>query len=107
MRGEDGVEDAGVGLLGLFLLDRLLGLEAAPLAGDLAGEGGGVEFRDAADSRAAFDEALPGRLIADTERRDHPDPGDDDAAFVHVAVMDTGGGCIIPVLGAARAQWPV
>src|SRR5207248_517110 len=77
------------------------------LAGDLAGEGGRIELRDAADSRAALDEALPGRLSADAERRDHPDPGDDDAAFVHVAVMDTGGGCIIPVLRAARAQWPV
>ena len=78
-----GVVNEGVGLLDLLLLDPRLGLEAVDLAGDLAGEGGGVEFGDAADAGASFEQAAPGRLVADPQRRDHADPADDNTAFFH------------------------
>jgi len=75
--------DEGVGLLDLLLLDPLFGVEAADLAGDLAGERRRVELGDAADAGASFEQAAPGRLVADPQRLDHADPGDDHAAFFH------------------------
>src|SRR5207237_10025554 len=78
-----GVVNEGVGLLDLFLLDPILGVETGDLARDPAGVCACVELGDRADAGAAFDEALPRRLIADAERGDHPESGDDDAALVH------------------------
>src|SRR5260221_8401986 len=93
----DGVLDERVGLLDLFLFDPGLGLEPAHFTGDPASKGCGIELGNGTDARAAFDEAVPGRLVPDAVRRDHSDPGDDDTALADGAVMYRGGGCVIPV----------
>src|SRR5687768_13647731 len=83
LRGHHRVVDEGVGLLDFLLVDPLFGIEAVDLAGDPAGKLFGVELRDRPDARPPFHESLPGRLIADAERGDHPQSCDDDAALVH------------------------
>src|ERR1043165_831072 len=91
LRRGDGVVDEGVGLLDLLLFDPLPGLEAADLAGDLAGEGAGVELADAIDAGPSVEEAAPGRLVADPQRRDHADPADHNTAFIHARSVRTAG----------------
>ena len=80
-RGHGEVNEC-VGFLDLFLLDPLFGDESTHFAGDLAGIVRGIELRDAIDPRAALQQSLPCRLVADAEWRDHADAGDDDAAWV-------------------------
>src|SRR5437763_12499943 len=81
LRGGHGIVDERVGLLDLFLVDPRAGIEPAHLAGDLAGELAGIELGDPADAGAPLDEPLPGGLVADAQRGDHPDAGDDDASL--------------------------
>ena len=81
LRRGDGVVNERVGLLDLFLLDPLLRLEAAHLAGDLTRKRAGIELRDPVDARSSFDEPLPCRIVADAQRGDHADAGDDYASF--------------------------
>jgi hypothetical protein len=82
LRGHDRVVNEGVGLLDLFLLDPVLGIEALHFAGDAGGVGAGVELRDRADAGATFHQSLPRGLVAHAEGGDHADAGDDDATLV-------------------------
>src|SRR5262249_27181 len=79
IRRPDGVLDEVIHLLELLLLDVVLALEVAALAGDPGREVGGVEAGDPADARAAVDEPVPVPVDAGTERRDQTETGDDDA----------------------------
>ena len=57
---------------------------ARELPGDLGGQVRSVEPRDAADSRSSGNQPLTVQRVADAERRDHTESGDDDTS--HEAV---------------------
>src|SRR6266540_5648265 len=57
---------------------ELLGIEIRDVRRELRPQRGRVVARDRRDAALSLDEAGPGRLGADTERRDEADAGDDD-----------------------------
>src|SRR6185503_1000066 len=101
-----GVMDEQVHLLDVFFRDPVLRIEPLHLAGDAAGIVGGVEPGDRSDPGAPLDQPVPVGLVADPERRDHADPGDDDATF-HArsvpAVRDQA--CVWMYLTASPTVW--
>ena len=61
--------------------------EAPHLGGDPGGQRGGIEGGDRADARLAGQQALPGAVAVETERRDGTDASDDDVVGLdHLAV---------------------
>src|SRR5690606_25314840 len=52
-------------------------------AGDLRRQVGGLEMLDLPRAAFSFKQALPGQVRAVCKRRDHPNPGDDDAPHLH------------------------
>ena len=76
-RGDREVDEAAH-FLDFFFLDEIERIEVADFAGDLAGEGGGIEGGDAADAALARRQSLPdfGGGVADGAEQ--ADAGDDD-----------------------------
>ena len=85
-RGRHRINDEIVDLALLFWFHPFVRLEGAiravaalDLAGDLAGQVGDVEFLDSGGAAFAFQDALPSRLDAGAERRNHSEAGDHDS----------------------------
>src|SRR5260370_17644199 len=77
----DGEVDEAAHLLHFFFLDELEGIEVADLAGNLAGEGGGVELGDAVDTALAREQALPHCVGGITHGAYQADAGNDHPPF--------------------------
>ena len=86
-RRAHGKDDEVVDLALLLRLHPLIGIVGAVAAvaardhaGDLAGNVGDIEGVDLLGAALAFEQALPRRLDAASERRQHSHPGDDDTS---------------------------
>src|SRR5207249_10259100 len=85
------VLEVGVEAPRFLLVDEVQGIEVADLARDPGGIpvgpvsvlGVGVELGDGPDARASLDEPRPELLRGVAERRERPEPGDDDATALH------------------------
>jgi len=89
VRGFDGFVGGGDGevneashLLHFFFLDEVEGIEVADLGGDLTGEGGGIEGRDAIDAALAREQRRPDLAGGVAQGADQADAGDDDASLM-------------------------
>src|SRR5829696_735290 len=64
----------------VWIVGAVAAVAARDDAGDLASNVGYLEGVDALDPALACDDALPRRFNATSQRRDHAEPGDDDAS---------------------------
>src|SRR5215203_4224366 len=108
-RGGHRVDDERIDLALLLRLHPLVGIEAAvgavaarDLAGDPAGEVGGLEALDLRAAAFTGEEPLPARLGAAAERRDHSDARDDDPPHRTTLIGPSGDADAGPGLRALR-----
>ena len=86
LAGRERVLDEDVGLLDVFLLHELQGIEASDLPRNARRERRRIEVRDRRDAAAAGKQRVPVRGRPDTDRRDQTDAGDDHSPG-HVASL--------------------